>query len=125
MPETVSFGEAGIVTGPLAAPDGAWLARERPATPPRGKPRLLDRVREAVRTRHFSPFTEKAYVGWTKRFVSTIHWLIASLLYGSGLRLMECLRLRVKDVDFQRNEITLRNAKTTYAPFRSSWVTRT
>lgn len=27
-------------------------------------------------------------------------WLIASLLYGSGLRVMECLRLRVKDIDF-------------------------
>ena len=38
-------------------------------------------------------------------------WLIASLLYGSGLRLMECLRLRVKDVDFQRNEILVRDGK--------------
>ena len=38
-------------------------------------------------------------------------WLLASLLYGSGLRLMECLRLRVKDVDFARNEITVRNGK--------------
>jgi integron integrase len=38
-------------------------------------------------------------------------WLIASLLYGSGLRLMECLRLRVKDVDFTRGEITVRDGK--------------
>lgn len=38
-------------------------------------------------------------------------WLITSLLYGSGLRLMECLRLRVKDVDFGRNEITVRDGK--------------
>ncbi|MFC5568451.1 integron integrase [Lysobacter yangpyeongensis] len=38
-------------------------------------------------------------------------WLLCSLLYGTGLRLMECLRLRVKDVDFQRNEITVRNGK--------------
>ena len=37
--------------------------------------------------------------------------LMAGLLYGSGLRLMECLRLRVKDVDFARNEITVRNGK--------------
>jgi integron integrase len=37
--------------------------------------------------------------------------LIASLLYGSGLRLLECLRLRVKDVDFARNEITVRQGK--------------
>ena len=38
-------------------------------------------------------------------------WLIASLLYGTGMRLMECLRLRVKDVDFARNEICIRDGK--------------
>jgi len=39
------------------------------------------------------------------------HWLMASLLYGAGLRLMECLRLRVKDVDFSRKEILVRDGK--------------
>jgi integron integrase len=38
-------------------------------------------------------------------------WLIASLLYGAGLRLLECCRLRVKDVDFARNELTVRDGK--------------
>ena len=38
-------------------------------------------------------------------------WLLASLLYGSGLRLMECVRLRIKDVDFLRSEITVRDGK--------------
>lgn len=38
-------------------------------------------------------------------------WLMASLLYGSGLRLLECCRLRVKDLDFQRCEITVRDGK--------------
>lgn len=38
-------------------------------------------------------------------------WLIASLLYGSGLRIMECLRLRVKDVDLARREILVREGK--------------
>jgi integron integrase len=38
-------------------------------------------------------------------------WLIASLLYGSGLRVMECLRLRVKDVDLSRREILVREGK--------------
>jgi integron integrase len=38
-------------------------------------------------------------------------WLMASLLYGAGLRLMECLRLRVKDVDFAMHQITVREGK--------------
>jgi integrase len=37
--------------------------------------------------------------------------LIASLLYGSGLRLMEAVRLRVKDIDFSMNQITVREGK--------------
>jgi integron integrase len=38
-------------------------------------------------------------------------WLLANLLYGTGMRLMEALRLRVKDVDFARNEICIRDGK--------------
>ncbi len=38
-------------------------------------------------------------------------WLMASLMYGAGLRLMECLRLRVQDIDFSRNEIFVRDCK--------------
>lgn len=38
-------------------------------------------------------------------------WIIASLLYGTGMRLMETLRLRVKDVDFSRREIVVREGK--------------
>ena len=37
--------------------------------------------------------------------------LVATLMYGAGLRLMECLRLRVKDIDFDRNEIQVRDGK--------------
>jgi integrase len=37
--------------------------------------------------------------------------LMASLLYGSGLRLMECLRLRVKDPDFGHKQLIVRNGK--------------
>ena len=38
-------------------------------------------------------------------------WLIASLMYGAELRLMECLRLRIQEVDFARNEILVRDGK--------------
>lgn len=38
-------------------------------------------------------------------------WLMAGLLYGTGMRLMECLRLRVKDVDFTRRDIIVREGK--------------
>ena len=159
------------------------------------KPKLLDQVRDAIRTRHYSLRTEEAYVGWIRRFIlfhnkrhpaemgkaeieqfltalavkrhvaaSTqnqalaamlflykdvlacdpgwlddvvrakrpkrlpvvltrpeveallaaldgVAWIMAMLLYGSGLRLMECLRLRVKDIDFMRNEILIREGK--------------
>jgi integron integrase len=158
-------------------------------------PRLLDRVRLAIRARHFSYRTEKAYAAWIRRFVlfhgkrhpdqlgasevagylshlatrrevsaSTqnqafsailflyrevlgrelagleqtprakrplrlplvlareevqavlrqMHgtpWLMSALMYGAGLRLLECCRLRVKDVDFARAEITVRDGK--------------
>ena len=38
-------------------------------------------------------------------------WLVVCLLYSSGARLLAGLRLRVKDVDFERREITLRDGK--------------
>ena len=43
--------------------------------------------------------------------LSGVPWLIASLLYGSGLRIMEAVRLRVKDIEFARREIVVREGK--------------
>ncbi len=43
--------------------------------------------------------------------LDAVHGLMAMLLYGSGLRLMECIRLRVKDIDFSSNEIIVRDGK--------------
>jgi integron integrase len=40
-----------------------------------------------------------------------VELLVCTLLYGAGLRLLECLRMRVKDIDFVRNEITVRDGK--------------
>jgi len=166
-----------------------------PPSPPPGQPRLLDRVREAIRARHYSLRTEEAYVGWIRRFIlfhqkrhpiemaepeinafvthlavqssigastqtqalSALMFLyrhvlrkplpdldtvirakrpgrlpsvltrsevkrilgrmngtprlVATLLYGTGMRLLECLRLRVKDLEFGNNRIVVRDTK--------------
>lgn len=50
----------------------------------------------------------------TKRIIgamSGIHQLVVKLLYGSGLRIIECLRLRVQDIDFAMKSITVRSGK--------------
>ncbi|HZT78759.1 MAG TPA: integron integrase [Gemmataceae bacterium] len=163
--------------------------------PPARPPKLLDRLREAIRVRHYSLRTEEAYVAWVTRyiyfhgvrhpaemgaaeinaflthlaveghvsastqnqafsallflyqkvlevdpgriagvvranrprrlpvvltrdevrlvfaFLDGLPRLICMLLYGSGLRLLEGLRLRVKDLDFARGEILVRDGK--------------
>lgn len=43
--------------------------------------------------------------------LSGVHHLMAGLLYGSGLRLMECMRLRVQDIDFDYNQIQIKSGK--------------
>ncbi len=43
--------------------------------------------------------------------MSGTYLLIAQLLYGTGMRLMECAQLRIKDVDFRRRDITIRQGK--------------
>jgi integron integrase len=43
--------------------------------------------------------------------LSSVHQLMAKLIYGSGMRLMECLRLRVKDLEFERRAIIVRDGK--------------
>lgn len=40
-----------------------------------------------------------------------VYWTVGHILYGAGLRIMECVRLRVKDIDFEMNEITVRDGK--------------
>ena len=43
--------------------------------------------------------------------LSGVKWMVATLLYGSGLRLLEALRLRVKDVEFSRGQLVVRDGK--------------
>ena len=127
---------------------------------PAKAPKLLDRLRTAIRLRHFSRKTEEAYVGWARRFIlfhgkrhpselgetevtaflthlawakrsahvpvaltrdevvcvldrlSGTPWLVVALLYGAGLRLTECLELRVKDLDVGGRQILVRSGRT-------------
>jgi len=194
------FADRPVEVDPTLWPDGRHRAQDVPADPAppdcsHGLPGLLERVRQALRARHYSRRTEQAYAAWIVRFVefhgrrdpaemnerevneflthlavgacvaaSTQNQalaallflydsvlrrplgriegvvrarrprrlpvvltpqevravldnldgtprLVCALLYGSGLRLLECLRLRVKDIDLQRNEITVRDGK--------------
>ncbi len=165
-----------------------------PAPSPGAANALLDKVRAAIRARHFSPRTEETYIGWIRRFLAqsgpapealsepaigrflsalatdshvsastqnqALHAilflyeqvlgkkiermenvvrakravrvpvvlarqevlavlsrmsgtprLMAMLLYGAGLRVMECCRLRVKDIDFAQNQLVVRAGK--------------
>ena len=147
-------------------PRASVLAVREIGPAPASKPRLLGRVREAIRSRHYSRRTEKTYVAWIRRYIffhgkrhpasallflyrevllqqvpwlddlvyakrphhlpvvltreevravlSEIHGvprLMTFLLYGAGLRLLECARLRVKDVDPGRNQMVVRGGK--------------
>ena len=166
----------------------------RPGVHGSGSPRLLDQVGLALRARHYSPRTEKAYVGWIRRFIlfhgkrhpaelcapevnafltklavedhvsastqtealsailflyrhvlnvdlgdleivrarrpqhlpvvltrqevtsilnhlAGTKWLIAACMYGTGMRLNECLNLRVHDCDFSNRQIVIRRGK--------------
>jgi integrase len=95
---------------------------------------LRDAVERALAARHLSVRTRRAYTAWIHRYV-TFHdprlplvltrdevrrvlehlhgtvRLMAQLLYGSGLRLLECARLRVKDIDFSAGHLLIRDAK--------------
>jgi len=55
-------------------------------------------------------FTREEVASLLSHLTGTTH-LMASLLYGTGLRLMECIRLRVKDLDFAYHQITVREGK--------------
>jgi integron integrase len=71
----------------------------------------MENVVRAKRTRRLPVVLSKGEVALLLRNLAGREWLMAALMYGSGLRLMECLRLRVKDVDLARNEIIVRCGK--------------
>src|SRR5258708_5672018 len=72
-----------------------WLENIVRATRPRRLPVVL------------TPAEARTVIG----HIEGTQWLIASLLYGSGLRVLEALRLRVKDVDLPIHQVTVRDGK--------------
>jgi integron integrase len=71
----------------------------------------MDSVVRAKQPRFVPVVLSQAEVARVLLHLQGREWLMASLLYGTGMRLTECLRLRVKDVDFARNEIIVRQPK--------------
>ena len=71
----------------------------------------LDGVPRAKRGHHIPTVLTRDEVARLFQHMSGVHALMARLQYGSGMRLMECLRLRVKDMDLERREIIVRQGK--------------
>lgn len=105
-----------------------YLARQRNVAPPTQNQALnailflykkvlkielpwMDNIVRAKRKRYLPVvFTREEVKALLSQFDGT-KWLIFSLIYGCGFRIMECMRLRVKDVDFYYKEITIRDGK--------------
>jgi len=76
--------------------------------------RKLEGLEEGVRAKrpvHLPVVLSREEVRSVLERLRGVPWLMASLIYGSGLRILECARLRVKDLDFVRGEVTVRDGK--------------
>jgi integron integrase len=71
----------------------------------------MDSIVRAKRSPRLPVVLTQAEVAALLQRIEGTAWLMAALLYGTGMRLLECCRLRVKDIDFERNEITVRDGK--------------
>lgn len=71
----------------------------------------MENVTRAKRPQRLPVVLSRAEVERLLTMIDGEVWLMAALLYGSGIRLMECMRLRVKDIDFERRQITVRDGK--------------
>ena len=65
----------------------------------------------AKRPKRLPVVFSKAEVDRLMSHLDGVYWTMAGLLYGAGLRIMECARLRVKDVDFEQHHIVVRAGK--------------
>ena len=105
-----------------------WLAVERKVTAPTQNQALsailflyrvvleaplpwLVGVERARKSQHIPAVLSREEVARVLGFLQGTEWLVCAILYGSGLRLTECLELRVKDIDFEYHRITVRSGK--------------
>jgi integron integrase len=72
---------------------------------------LIQGVTRAKRSERLPVVMTHEEVQTVLRRLSGRDWLLACLMYGAGLRVMECLRLRVKDIDFGLSQIVVRDGK--------------
>jgi integron integrase len=75
------------------------------------KPGQLRNLNHAKRTKHIPTVLSPEEARSVINNLSGAKKLIVQLMYGSGLRISECLRLRILDIDFSYNQITVRNGK--------------
>ena len=76
--------------------------------------KFWDAFKACVEDNRVRPDLSLFYVKWAQALfdqMEGISALMAGLMYGGGLRLMECVRLRVKDIDFDRHQIMVRDGK--------------
>lgn len=72
---------------------------------------FLDELVYAKRSTHLPVVLSRAEVAALLTRLTPPFSLMAELLYGAGLRLMECVTLRIKDIDFERRQMTVRRGK--------------
>ena len=72
---------------------------------------FIDGIERAKRPQHVPTVLTREEAQRVLAHLTGVYCLMASLLYGSGLRLMECIRLRVKDLDFDYQQIIVRDGK--------------
>jgi integron integrase len=71
----------------------------------------IDRVLLAQAPQRLPVVLTRDEVACVLKHLTGVQWIIGMLLYGAGLRLEECVSLRVKDVDFDRRELMVRRGK--------------
>ncbi len=72
---------------------------------------FLDEIVRAKRPKRVPVVLTRAEAAKVLGYMEGTYWLMASLLYGSGLRISECLDLRVQDIDFQYLQLTVHDGK--------------